>query len=76
MWWALQESVTGTTLNGKKEYLKAAEGDKDKWEFLNFADAWTPSEKVLPLQESAGRDDVFFTHVSEMDWSRCHDLTL
>lgn len=64
---ALQETVTGTTLNGKKEYLNAAEGDKDKWEFLNFADAWTPSEKVLPLQGCAGKDDVFFTHVSQME---------
>lgn len=59
--------MTGTTLNGKKEYLKAVEGDKDKWEFLNFADAWTPSEKVLPPQESAGKDDVFFTHVSQIE---------
>lgn len=66
---ALQETVTGTTLNGRKEYLKAVEGDKDKWEFLNFADAWTPSEKVLPLQGSTGNDDVFFTHVSQMERS-------
>lgn len=66
----LQETVTGSTLNGRKEYLKAGEGDKDKWEFLNFADAWTPSEKVLPLQGNAGnlKDDVFFTHVSPMEW--------
>lgn len=67
---ALQETVTGSTLNGKKGYLKADEGDKDKWEFLNFADAWTPSEKVLPLQGNAGnlKDDIFFTHVSHMHW--------
>lgn len=65
----LQETVTGSTLNGRKEYLKADEGDKDKWEFLNFADAWTPSEKVLPLQGNTGdlKDDVFFTHVSQME---------
>lgn len=64
----LQETVTGSTLNGRKEYLKADEGDKDKWEFLNFADAWTPTEKVLPLQGNTGnlKDDVFFTHVSQM----------
>lgn len=63
----LQETVTGSTLNGRKEYLKADEGDKDKWEFLNFADAWTPTEKVLPLQGNTGnlKDDVFFTHVSQ-----------
>ncbi|CAG01012.1 unnamed protein product [Tetraodon nigroviridis] len=68
MWSMLnrKETVTGTTLNGKKEYLKAAEGDKDKWEFLNFADAWTPSEKVLPLQGGTGKDDVFFTHVKRL----------
>uniref|UniRef100_A0A674DQ70 RanBP2-type domain-containing protein n=1 Tax=Salmo trutta TaxID=8032 RepID=A0A674DQ70_SALTR len=41
------ETVTGTTLNGKKEYLKAELGDKDKWDFLNFAEAWTPSETTL-----------------------------
>lgn len=62
----LQETVTGSTLNGRKEYLKANEGDKDKWEFLSFADAWTPSETVLPLEGNTGsvKDDVFFTHVS------------
>lgn len=64
----LQETVTGSTLNGRKEYLKADEGDKDKWEFLNFAEAWTPTEKVLPLQGNTGdlKDDVFFSHVSQM----------
>jgi len=62
----LQETVTGSTLNGRKEYLKADEGDKDKWEFLNFANAWTPRETVLPLEGNAGnvKDDVFFTYVS------------
>lgn len=58
-----QEKVTGSTLNGRKEYLKADEGDKDKWEFLNFANAWTPSEMALPLEGSTGnaKTDVFFT---------------
>lgn len=65
----LQENVTGSTLNGRKEYLKADEGDKDKWEFLNFADAWTPSEMVLPLEGNTGdvKDDMFFSHVSQME---------
>ena len=65
----LQETVTGSTLNGRKEYLKANVGDKDKWEFLNFADAWTPSEMVLPLEGNTGnvKDDLFFTHVSRME---------
>uniref|UniRef100_A0A8C7JP17 Zinc finger RANBP2-type containing 3 n=1 Tax=Oncorhynchus kisutch TaxID=8019 RepID=A0A8C7JP17_ONCKI len=49
MWGMLnrKETVTGSTLNGKKEYLKAELGDKDKWDFLNFAEAWTPSETTL-----------------------------
>lgn len=61
--------MTGTTLNGRKEYLKANEGDKDRWEFLNFASAWTPSEMVLPLEGNTGnvKDDVFFTHVSHLE---------
>uniref|UniRef100_A0AAX7VA61 Zinc finger, RAN-binding domain containing 3 n=1 Tax=Astatotilapia calliptera TaxID=8154 RepID=A0AAX7VA61_ASTCA len=56
MWSMLnrKEKVTGSTLNGRKEYLKADEGDKDKWEFLNFANAWTPSEMALPLEGSTG----------------------
>lgn len=59
--------MTGSTLNGRKEYLKADEGDKDKWEFLNFANAWTPGERVLALEGNTGnaRDEVFFTHVSQ-----------
>lgn len=63
--------MTGSTLNGRKEYLKADEGDKDKWEFLNFADAWTPGEMVLPQEGNTGsaKDDVFFTHVSQPEES-------
>ncbi|KAM4559859.1 DNA annealing helicase and endonuclease ZRANB3 [Odontesthes bonariensis] len=75
MWSMLnrKETVTGSTLNGRKEYLKADEGDKDKWEFLNFADAWTPSETVLPLGGKAGnvQDDVFFTHFEK---EKQHDI--
>uniref|UniRef100_A0A674NFV4 Zinc finger RANBP2-type containing 3 n=1 Tax=Takifugu rubripes TaxID=31033 RepID=A0A674NFV4_TAKRU len=75
MWSMLnrKETVTGSTLNGRKEYLKADEGDKDKWEFLNFADAWTPTEKVLPLQGNTGilKDDVFFTHFEK---EKQHDI--
>uniref|UniRef100_A0A667X7Q3 Zinc finger, RAN-binding domain containing 3 n=1 Tax=Myripristis murdjan TaxID=586833 RepID=A0A667X7Q3_9TELE len=51
--WAMlnrKETVTGSTLNGRKEYLEAKEGDKDKWEFLSFADVWTPTEMHLPLE--------------------------
>ncbi|XP_071393118.1 DNA annealing helicase and endonuclease ZRANB3-like, partial [Centroberyx affinis] len=65
--WAMlnrKETVTGSTLNGRKEYLKAEEGDKDKWEFLNFANAWTPSETPPPGGGNAGsdKDGVFFSH--------------
>uniref|UniRef100_A0A8C4YY22 Zinc finger, RAN-binding domain containing 3 n=1 Tax=Gadus morhua TaxID=8049 RepID=A0A8C4YY22_GADMO len=48
--WAMlnrKETVTGSTLNGRKEYLTAEEGDKTKWDFLNFASAWTPSEMSI-----------------------------
>ncbi|XP_077955452.1 DNA annealing helicase and endonuclease ZRANB3 isoform X3 [Gasterosteus aculeatus] len=75
MWSMLnrKETVTGSTLNGRKEYLKADEGDKDKWEFLNFADAWTPSEMVLPLEGAAGtaKGDLFFTHFEK---DKQHDI--
>uniref|UniRef100_A0A3B5MGC6 Zinc finger, RAN-binding domain containing 3 n=1 Tax=Xiphophorus couchianus TaxID=32473 RepID=A0A3B5MGC6_9TELE len=56
MWSMLnrKETVTGSTLNGRKEYLKADEGDKDKWEFLSIANSWTPSEMVLPLEGNTG----------------------
>ncbi|KAL7370199.1 hypothetical protein ABVT39_021971 [Epinephelus coioides] len=68
-----KETVTGSTLNGRKEYLKADEGDKDKWEFLSFADAWTPSEMVLPLEGNAEnvKDDMFFSHFEK---DKQHDI--
>ncbi|XP_034464061.1 DNA annealing helicase and endonuclease ZRANB3 isoform X3 [Hippoglossus hippoglossus] len=76
MWSMLnkKETVTGSTLNGRKGYLKADEGDKDKWEFLNFADAWTPSEMVLPPLEGNsgdGKDDLFFSHFEK---DKQHDI--
>ncbi|XP_015260690.1 PREDICTED: DNA annealing helicase and endonuclease ZRANB3, partial [Cyprinodon variegatus] len=75
MWSMLnrKETVTGSTLNGRKEYLKADEGDKDKWEFLSFANAWTPSEMTLPLEGNTGnvRDDIFFTHFEK---EKQHDI--
>ncbi|KAM3585176.1 uncharacterized protein V6R79_009542 [Siganus canaliculatus] len=75
MWSMLnrKETVTGSTLNGRKGYLKADEGDKDKWGFLNFATAWTPSEMVLPLDGKTGNatDDVFFTHFEK---EKQHDI--
>ncbi|KAM9328681.1 DNA annealing helicase and endonuclease ZRANB3 [Pholidichthys leucotaenia] len=75
MWSMLnrKETVTGSTLNGRKEYLKADEGDKDKWEFLNFANTWTPSEMTLPLDGNKGnvKDNVFFTHFEK---DKQHDI--
>lgn len=50
--------MTGSTLNGRKDYLKAEEADKEKWDFLNFAQAWTPSDSV-----TGDAEDVFFSHV-------------
>ncbi|XP_033952027.1 DNA annealing helicase and endonuclease ZRANB3-like, partial [Pseudochaenichthys georgianus] len=74
--WAMlnrKETVTGSTLNGRKEYLKADEGDKDKWEFLNFSDAWEPSEMLLPPERNSGdyKEDVFFTHFEK---EKQHDI--
>ncbi|KAG7241074.1 hypothetical protein INR49_026105, partial [Caranx melampygus] len=75
MWSMLnrKETVTGSTLNGRKEYLKADVGDKDKWEFLNFANVWTPSKMVLQLDGNTGNqsDDVFFTHFER---EKQHDI--
>ncbi|XP_078147234.1 DNA annealing helicase and endonuclease ZRANB3 isoform X2 [Centroberyx gerrardi] len=74
--WAMlnrKETVTGSTLNGRKEYLKAEEGDKDKWEFLNFANAWTPSGALPPPGGNTGsdKDGVFFSHFEK---DKQHDI--
>uniref|UniRef100_A0A3B5MV26 Zinc finger, RAN-binding domain containing 3 n=1 Tax=Xiphophorus couchianus TaxID=32473 RepID=A0A3B5MV26_9TELE len=75
MWSMLnrKETVTGSTLNGRKEYLKADEGDKDKWEFLSIANSWTPSEMVLPLEGNTGNvnDDIFFSYFEK---EKQHDI--
>nr|XP_058909654.1 DNA annealing helicase and endonuclease ZRANB3 isoform X1 [Kogia breviceps] len=59
MWGMLNRKaqVTGSTLNGRKEKLQAEEGDKEKWDFLQFAEAWTPNEKPEEL-----RNEMLFTH--------------
>nr|XP_010982331.1 DNA annealing helicase and endonuclease ZRANB3 isoform X1 [Camelus dromedarius]XP_031307176.1 DNA annealing helicase and endonuclease ZRANB3 isoform X1 [Camelus dromedarius] len=59
MWGMLNRKtqVTGSTLNGRKEKLHAEEGDKEKWDFLQFAEAWTPNESSEEL-----RDEMLFTH--------------
>lgn len=54
----LQAKVTGSTLNGKKEKMQADEGDKEKWDFLSFAETWTPNESL-----EDPKNELLFTHV-------------
>uniref|UniRef100_A0A8C9FAG7 Zinc finger RANBP2-type containing 3 n=1 Tax=Pavo cristatus TaxID=9049 RepID=A0A8C9FAG7_PAVCR len=67
--WAMlnrKAKVTGSTLNGKKEKMQAEEGDKEKWDFLSFAEAWTPNDSVEDFQ-----NELFFTHFEK---ERQHDI--
>nr|XP_025037433.1 DNA annealing helicase and endonuclease ZRANB3 isoform X2 [Pelodiscus sinensis] len=67
--WAMlnrKAKVTGSTLNGKKEKLQAEEGDKEKWDFLNFAEAWTPNESIEEI-----KNEVLFTHFEK---EKQHDI--
>ncbi|XP_036926132.1 DNA annealing helicase and endonuclease ZRANB3 isoform X1 [Sturnira hondurensis] len=68
MWGILNRKtqVTGSTLNGRKEQLQAEEGDKQKWDFLQFAKAWTPNESPEEL-----RKDILFTHFEK---EKQHDI--
>ncbi|XP_024895343.1 DNA annealing helicase and endonuclease ZRANB3 isoform X2 [Pteropus alecto] len=68
MWGMLNRKaqVTGSTLNGRKEQLQAEEGDKEKWDFLQFAEAWTPSGSSEEL-----RNEVLFTHFEK---EKQHDI--
>ncbi|GAA6106252.1 DNA annealing helicase and endonuclease ZRANB3 isoform X1, partial [Tachysurus ichikawai] len=71
--WAMlnrKETVTGSTLNGRKDYLKADEADKEKWDFLNFAQAWTPSDSITVDVEDE-KDGVFFSHFEK---DKQHDI--
>ncbi|KAG2458961.1 ZRAB3 endonuclease, partial [Polypterus senegalus] len=73
MMWAMlnrKEGVTGNTLNGKKEQLKAEIEDSDKWEFLNFSSAWMPSENLLD-DDANNKQEVFFSH---LDKEKQHDI--
>ncbi|XP_041118108.1 DNA annealing helicase and endonuclease ZRANB3 [Polyodon spathula] len=72
MWGMLNRkaNVTGCTLNGKKEHLKADVGDKEQWDFLNFASAWTPSE-TLHSDLLDNKDEVFFSHFEK---EKQHDI--
>ncbi|XP_074684688.1 DNA annealing helicase and endonuclease ZRANB3 isoform X4 [Strix aluco] len=67
--WAMlnrKAKVTGSTLNGKKEKMQAEECDKEKWDFLNFAETWTPNES---LEDS--KNELLFTHFEK---ERQHDI--
>lgn len=66
--WAMlnrKAQVTGSTLNGRKEKLQATEDDKEKWGFLQFAEAWTPSDSFEELKDSV------FTHFEK---EKRHDI--
>uniref|UniRef100_A0A8C2YH71 Zinc finger RANBP2-type containing 3 n=1 Tax=Coturnix japonica TaxID=93934 RepID=A0A8C2YH71_COTJA len=67
--WAIlnrKAKVTGSTLNGKIEKMQAEEGDKEKWDFLSFAEAWTPNDSVEDLQS-----ELLFT---QFEKERQHDI--
>ncbi|NXE62201.1 ZRAB3 endonuclease, partial [Calcarius ornatus] len=67
--WAMlnrKAKVTGSTLNGKKEKMQAEEGDKEKWDFLSFAETWTPNESLEDPQ-----NELLFTHFEK---DRQHDI--
>ncbi|NXB41979.1 ZRAB3 endonuclease, partial [Leucopsar rothschildi] len=67
--WAMlnrKAKVTGSTLNGRKEKMQAEEGDKDKWDFLSFAETWTPNESLEDVQ-----NELLFTHFEK---DRQHDI--
>ncbi|NXA36088.1 ZRAB3 endonuclease, partial [Eudromia elegans] len=67
--WAMlnrKAKVTGSTLNGKKEKMQAEEGDKDKWDFLSFAETWTPNESLEDF-----KNELLFTHFEK---ERQHDI--
>ncbi|NWV59050.1 ZRAB3 endonuclease, partial [Malurus elegans] len=67
--WAMlnrKAKVTGSTLNGKKEKMQAEEGDKEKWDFLSFAETWTPNESLEDPQ-----NELLFTHFEK---DKQHDI--
>ncbi|XP_006169781.1 DNA annealing helicase and endonuclease ZRANB3 isoform X1 [Tupaia chinensis] len=68
MWGMLNRKaqVTGSTLNGRKEKIQAEEDDKEKWDFLQFAEAWTPNDNSEEL-----RKEVLFTHFEK---EKQHDI--
>ncbi|KAM5280100.1 DNA annealing helicase and endonuclease ZRANB3 [Ctenodactylus gundi] len=70
MWGMLNRKaqVTGSTLNGRREQLQAEEADKEKWDFLQFAEAWSPNDSSEELMK-----EVLFTHFEK---EKQHDIRL
>ncbi|XP_051846593.1 DNA annealing helicase and endonuclease ZRANB3-like [Antechinus flavipes] len=68
MWGMLNRKaiVTGSTLNGRKEKLEVEESDKEKWDFLKFAEVWTPNENFEEI-----KNEVLFTHFEK---EKQHDI--
>ncbi|XP_068923925.1 DNA annealing helicase and endonuclease ZRANB3 isoform X3 [Petaurus breviceps papuanus] len=68
MWGMLNRKaiVTGSTLNGRKEKLEAEEGDREKWDFLKFAEAWTPNKNFEEI-----KNEVLFT---QFEKEKQHDI--
>ncbi|KAJ7407414.1 DNA annealing helicase and endonuclease ZRANB3 [Willisornis vidua] len=67
--WAMlnrKAKVTGSTLNGRKEKMQAEEGDKEKWDFLSFAETWIPNESLEDPQ-----NELLFTHFEK---EKQHDI--
>ncbi|NXP17791.1 ZRAB3 endonuclease, partial [Scytalopus superciliaris] len=67
--WAMlnrKAKVTGSTLNGRKEKMQAEEGEKEKWDFLSFAETWTPNES---LEDPT--NELLFTHLEK---EKQHDI--
>uniref|UniRef100_A0A8B9GKC2 ZRAB3 endonuclease n=1 Tax=Amazona collaria TaxID=241587 RepID=A0A8B9GKC2_9PSIT len=67
--WAMlnrKAKVTGSTLNGKKEKMQAEEGDKEKWDFLSFAETWAPNQSL-----EDPKNELLFTHFEK---ERQHDI--
>ncbi|NWU78451.1 ZRAB3 endonuclease, partial [Onychorhynchus coronatus] len=67
--WAMlnrKAKVTGSTLNGRKEKMQAEEGDKEKWDFLSFAETWTPNQSL-----EDPKNELLFTHFEK---EKQHDI--
>ncbi|NXK87838.1 ZRAB3 endonuclease, partial [Formicarius rufipectus] len=67
--WAMlnrKAKVTGSALNGRKEKIQAEEGDKEKWDFLSFAETWIPNESL-----EDPKNELLFSHFEK---EKQHDI--